>query len=101
MASRGSYEASKAYTTSATTILEFECPHTSKRGVVFFLYPSTAGTATFSYIDPSDNVRTLQTTSCAANDLTAVTFNFPISKVRLAYQGTSSGGNISAEGRGH
>ena len=101
MAARGSYEASKSYTTSATTILEFECPHTSKRGVVFFLYPSTAGTATFSYLDPAGNARAMQTTSCAANDLTTVSFDFPISKVRLAYQGTSSGGNISAEGRGH
>jgi len=101
MASRGSFEAAKSYTTSPTTILEFDCPHTSKRGVVFFLYPSTVGTATFSYVDPAGNARTMQTTACAANDLTTVTFNFPISKVRLAYQGTSSGGNISAEGRGH
>lgn len=101
MASRGTTEASKAYTTSPTTIMEFDCPHTSKRGVVFFLYPSTAGTATFSYVDPAGNARAMQTTSCAANDLTTVSFDFPISKVRLAYQGTSSGGNISAEGRGH
>lgn len=101
MASRGTTETAKAYTTSATTIMEFDCPHTAKRGVVFFLYPSTAGTATFSYIDSADNVRTLQTTTCAANDLTTVTFNFPISRVRLAYQGTSSGGTINAEGRGH
>jgi hypothetical protein len=73
MASRGTTETAKAYTTSAT----------------------------FSYIDSADNVRTLQTTTCAANDLTTVTFNFPISRVRLAYQGTSSGGTINAEGRGH
>ena len=98
---RGTTEAAKAYTTSATTIMEFDCPHTSKRGVVFFLFPSTAGTATFSYVEPDGTALTMQTTACDANDLTTVTFNFPISRVRLAYQGTSSGGTINAEGRGH
>ena len=101
MASRGSFEAAKSYTTSITTIIETVMPHTCKRGLVAFLYPSTVGTATFSYIDPAGNARTAQTTSCAANDLTIVTFDFPISQVRLSYTGTSSGGNISAELRGH
>lgn len=101
MASRGTTESAGVYTTSATRIMEFDCPHTAKRGVVFFLFPSTVGTATFSYVDPAGNVRALQTTACAANDLTTVTFNFPISRVRLDYQGTSSGGTIAAEGRGH
>ena len=63
MASRGSYEAAKSYTTSITTIIETTMPHTCKRGLVAYLYPSTVGTATFSYIDPAGNVRTLQTTA--------------------------------------
>ena len=101
MASRGSYEAAKAYTTSITTIIDTTCPHTCKRGLVAFIYPSTVGTATFSYVDPAGNARVMQTTACAANDLTTVTFDFPISQVRLSYTGTSSGGNVSAEVRGH
>ena len=81
--------------------MTFVCPHTSKRGVVFFLFPTTAGTATVSYVDQNDAERTISTTACAANDMTVITFSFPISKVKLEYRGTSSGGTLTAEGRGH
>jgi len=101
MSARGTTVSGKAYTTSDTSIMSFTCPHTSKRGVVFFLYPTTVGTATISYVDVDGNERTMQTTACAADDLTTITFNFPISKVLLEYKGTSSGGTIDAEGRGH
>ena len=101
MSSRGTIEESKSYTTSITTIMEFDCPHTSKRGVVFYVFATTAGTATISYIQKDGTARELSTVSCAASDLTTIPFNFPISRVRLSYTGTSSGGTVYAEGRGH
>ena len=98
---RGTTVSGKSYTTSDTDILEFGAPRFTKKGVVFFIYPSTVGTAKVHYKDPSDTWRLLQSTACAANDLTAITFDFPISECKLTYIGTSSGGTINAEGRGH
>ena len=101
MSSRGTLATAKAYTTDETTIMSFVCSHTCKRGVVFYLYATTAGSAKIYYIDQSDNERLMSTTSVSATDLTVVSFDFPISKVKLTYEGTASGGTIEAEGRGH
>ncbi len=101
MAVRGTTVSGKAYTTSDTDILEGQCPHTAKRGTVFYIFATTAGTAKVHYEDPSGTFRELQSTSVSANDLTTVSFPFPISKFKLTYVGTSSGGTINAEGRGH
>ena len=99
-AQRGTTASGKAYTTSATDILEGVCPRTARRGVVFYVYASTAGTAKIHYKDPSGTFRELESQSVSANDLTAIAFGFPISEFKLTYEGTSSGGTVNAEGRG-
>ena len=98
---RGSTVSAKAYTTSDTDILEFGSPRWVRQGVVFYVYPSTVGTAKIHYKDPSGTYREAQTTACAANDLTIISFPFPISECKLTYVGTSAGGTINAEGRGY
>jgi|TARA_Y100000114_G_C11648970_1_gene273168 hypothetical protein len=100
MAVRGVTVSGKAYTTSQTDILEGQCPHTAKRGAVFFVFATTAGTAKVHYKDPGGTFRELESQAVAANDLTAIAFGFPISEFKLTYVGTSSGGTINAEGRG-
>ena len=97
---RGTTVSGKAYTTSDTDILEVGAPRFVKRGIVFYVYPSTVGTAKIHYKDPSGTFREMQSTACAANDLTTIVFDFPISEVKLTYVGTSSGGTVNAEGRG-
>ncbi len=97
---RGSTVSGKAYTTSNTDILEFGAPRFVRTGVVFYIYASTVGTAIVHYKDPSGTFREMQSTACAANDLTTIVFDFPISELKLTYKGTSSGGTVNAEGRG-
>ena len=101
MAVRGTTVSGKAYTTDETDILEGQCPHTSKNGTVFYVYASTAGTAKVYYEDPSGAYRELKSESISATDLTAIAFGFPVSKFKLTYEGTSSGGTVNAEGRGY
>ena len=60
MATRGTTVSGKAYTTSQTDILEGQCPHTAKRGTVFYIFATTAGTAKVHYEDPSGTYRELQ-----------------------------------------
>ena len=97
---RGTTESGKSYTTDETDILSFQCSHNIRTGVVFFIYPSTVGTAKVYYKDPSGTYRLAQDgTACAANDLTTVRFPYPISECKLTYEGTSSGGTVNAEGR--
>ena len=96
---RGTTVSAKAYTTSDTDILSFQASHRIKQGTVFYIYPSTVGTAKVHYKDPSGTYREMQSTSCAANDLTVISFDFPISDCKLTYVGTSAGGTVNAEGR--
>ena len=97
---RGSTVSAKAYTTSDTDILEFGSPRFVRSGIVFYVYPSTVGTAKVHYKDPSGTFREMQSTACAANDLTTIVFDFPITECKLTYVGTSAGGTVNAEGRG-
>ena len=101
MTKRGVTVSGKAYTTSDTDILEGQCPHTAKRGCVFYIFASTAGTAKIHYKDPSGTFREMRSEAVAANDLATIAFGFPISEFKLTYAGTSSGGTVNAEGRGH
>ena len=96
---RGTTVSAKSYSTSDTDILSFQASHNIKQGTVFYIFPSTVGTAKVHYKDPSGTFRELQSTACAANDLTVISFSFPISDCKLTYVGTSAGGTVNAEGR--
>ena len=97
---RGTTASGTAYTTSATDILQGSCPRSARRGIVFYVFATTAGPAKVHYKDPSGTFRELESQSVGANDLTAIAFGFPITEFKLTYQGTSSGGTVNAEGRG-
>ncbi len=101
MAVRGTTVSAKAYTTDETDILEVQCPHTSKRGVFFTVYPSTVGTARVYYKDPGGTYRLFRTEAASADDLLTIAIAYPLSEMKLTYEGTSSGGTVNAEGRGH
>ena len=96
---RGTTVSAKAYTTSDTDILSFQASHNIKQGTVFYIFASTVGTAKVHYKDPSGTYREAQSTAVAANDLTIISFPFPISDCKLTYVGTSAGGTVNAEGR--
>ena len=85
-------------TAESAPLINVDSNHTTERGVNYFVFSDTGGTARVYYVDPSGNRRELSSQTIMADTLTVMDFDFRTPQSDITFDPNTQPAVVSIEG---